>query len=578
MTHLRCDIGDAVFRPLPDLERIELPVGATFRADLASGGQWFGHGFAHRQPWPLQAEPVVNDRFAVNNCQSPIWMCSAGVAILAETTEELAVAIAEGQLRVRCDNSPITLRLFRGPDLPAAHRKLLAHLGWPNPGSQSATLGDSIFCTWTQYPRCITQKRVLDMAERIRAHGWPCSTIVIDDRWESAFGELEFGRRDFPDPPAMVRRLHELGFRVLLWVTPFVNREAATFDELARSGALVRRRDGAGAAMLKWWGGSAGLIDLTGQAGPAWLRSRLEWLRDEVGVDGFKIDGGDAKYQPPPAESAWACEVGPSGYSDRLLELFEQVAPGACETRTMWLSQRRAILWRQGGKDSHWGVDNGLAAMAHLGLHMALLGYDIQIPDMIPGRVQTMSSDDPLPTDELMVRWTEASAAFPIMQFSYWPWNYAAATADACLGWARAHKAMESYLHAHAAGRAAPLLRPAWYDDPARAELYARGDQWMLGPDLLAAPVLSPGVTRRDVILPAGTWRDAWTGERRSAGLLRDLPAPCPGMPLFVRDSNDALLSALGEALSHIRRGSVEPGATTATHQAGLNRDLSVTG
>ena len=576
---LKYTVGDGPVRTVSAGRRIELPRGEWLRVDLASGGHWYGHGFAHRQPYPLEAEPVVNHAFAVNNCQSPIWMCSAGFALLARTTAELCIRSnieGSGRLELRCAEEPLAIEVFRGETLPEAVRTLLAALGWPNPAPDPGLLGDSIFCTWTQYPRCITQARVLAMAQAIRERGFPCSTLTIDDRWESAFGELTFSA-DFPDPAAMVRELHRLGIRVLLWVTPFINEGAGSFARLEREGLLVRRRDGPGDARLTWWGGTAGLIDLTGPRGRAWYRERLLALRDGVGVDGFKIDGGDAKYQPDRTGSRWHEDRGPSGYADELLALFEEVAPGRCETRTAWLSQGRHILWREGGKDSHWGVDNGLRAMVHLALHMSVMGYDILIPDMIPGRVQTLESDFALPTDELMVRWTEASAFMPVMQFSYFPWNYASETADACRALAGAHKALEVYLGKHAAGRRDPLLRPAWYAAPEVDELYRVGDEFLLGPDLLAAPVLDAGRTSRDVLLPPGEWLDGWTG-RACSGRLPDWPAPCPGIPVFVRSSNRALFGELASALQGISRGTIRSGVTTATYEAGLDRDLDVTG
>ena len=54
-------------------------------------------------------------------------------------------------------------------------------------------------------------------------------------------------------------------------------------------------------------------------------------------------------------------------------------------------------------------------------------------------------------------------------------------------------------------------MRPLWYDHPDREDLYTADDEYMLGPDLLAAPVLEEGASERDVLLPPGEWRDAWT-------------------------------------------------------------------
>jgi alpha-glucosidase (family GH31 glycosyl hydrolase) len=571
-------VGDAEMAPLGEGDVLRLAAGEAVRFDLASGGHWYGHGFGHDQPYPLESGEVVNENFAVNNIQSPIWMCSAGVAVLAETTEPLSVRLnagGNGVLEVTCPCAPLELRFFRGPDLPAAQRALMSHLGWPNRGVDERLLRETVFCTWTQFPRCITRERVLGMAREIREQGYPCSTLTVDDRWESAYGELEFSP-DFPDPAGMVRELHATGFRVLLWVTPFVNREAATFETLAARGLLVSSRGG-GPAMLKWWGGDAGLVDLTRPAAREWYRDQLLRLRNEVGVDGFKIDGGDAKYQPDPAGAVWAAPRGASGYVDELLAVFEEVAPGICETRTAWLSQPRRILWRQGGKDSHWGADNGLSALVRLALNMSLMGYDVLMPDMIPGRVQTMASDMPLPSDELMVRWTEASAFLPAMQFSYYPWNYAEETAAAVRGLALVHAALGDHLVRHSRERRAPLVRPVWYEHPEVPELYAVDDQFLLGPDVLVAPVLEEGADARDVVLPPGSWRDAWTGETHS-GRLERFPAPCPGAPVFVRAGSEELFRALDAALSGIERGSVSFGVTTASYSSGIDRDLDVSG
>lgn len=576
---LRYRIGDGPWEGFSASGQVIVRAGEWLRFDLASGGCWYGYGFAHRQPYPLNAEPVINSRFAVNNIQSPIWMCSAGFALLAETTELLEVRISDGGkgwLEVRCPAAALPVTVFHGCDLTEAHRCLMASLHWPPPAPAKELLGDSIFCTWTQYPRAITQERIVGMAREIRSRQYPCSVLTIDDRWESAYGDLEFSA-DFPEPRRMMEELHALGFRVMLWVTPFVNCEAAAFQALSQRGLLARRKDGGGPALFKWWGGTAGIVDVTNPEARARYREQLLRLRNDIGVDGFKIDGGDAKYQPPIQETAWHDYAGPSGYVDAFLAIFEEVAPGLCESRTAWLSPQRNILWREGGKDSHWGVDNGLKAMVHLGLHLSLLGYDILIPDMVPGRIQTMVSTLPLPSDELFIRWVEASALMPIMQFSYFPWHYAEPTAEIAVRYAQLHKALENYLHEQASSRARPLLRPLWYDAPECPELYSVGDEFLLGDHLLAAPVLAENQVARDIILPPGVWIDAWTGEKCEGRLLQH-PAPCPGMPLFVRSGCVELLGKVIGALRSIRRGAVSSGTISASYEAGLDRDINVTG
>ena len=206
---------------------------------------------------------------------------------------------------------------------------------------------------------------------------------------------------------------------------------------------------------------------------------------------------------------------------------------------------------------------------------MALLGYDVFIPDMIPGRVQTLVAGTPLPTDDLLVRWTEVSAFMPVMQFSYFPWNYASGTAAVVRAYAHVHKALGATLRDLAADRRGPLLRPLWYDHPGCEALWTVADQFMLGPDLVVAPVLAAGCRARDVILPPGAWRDAWTGDVHGEGVLVRHPAPCPGMPVFVRGANEGLFAVVHRELARICRGVIPPGRTSATHVAGLDRDLT---
>ncbi len=138
----------------PDVLRgdgtLELPAGEVLSLKLASGGHWFGHGFNHVQPYPLETGSIVNTAFAVNNIQSPIWMCSAGAAILAETTRCLDVRLNEdgdGWLRIRSPDAPLRVHFWQRPTLPAAQGELLRHLAWPGPVPAAEMFGDCFFCT-----------------------------------------------------------------------------------------------------------------------------------------------------------------------------------------------------------------------------------------------------------------------------------------------------------------------------------------------------------------------------------------------------------------------------------------------
>lgn len=69
---------------------------------------------------------------------------------------------------------------------------------------------------------------------------WRCCSPHTSLRWQSAYGDLDFDRKKFPDPGAMVARLHDLGFKVTLWVMPFIEEASEAYKEGAAKGFLVQ--------------------------------------------------------------------------------------------------------------------------------------------------------------------------------------------------------------------------------------------------------------------------------------------------------------------------------------------------
>jgi alpha-glucosidase (family GH31 glycosyl hydrolase) len=92
-------------------------------------------------------------------------------------------------------------------------------------------------------------------------------------------------------------------------------------------------------------------------------------------------------------------------------------------------------------------------------------------------------------------------------------------------------------------------MRPLWLAHPDDPTAGAIDDQYLLGPDLLVAPVVREGVTERAVYLPAGAWTDYWTGARATGPGWVHAAAPAMRIPLFVADGSSLVLpppAALG--------------------------------
>jgi alpha-glucosidase (family GH31 glycosyl hydrolase) len=165
-----------------------------------------------------------------------------------------------------------------------------------------------------------------------------------------------------------------------------------------------------------------------------------------------------------------------------------------------------------------------------------------------------------IPDAELYIRALQASAFVPIMQYhsefnhhrtpsrDRTPWNIAERTGDdrvlpIARDVVRLRERLVPYLEREARVTIEtdrPLMRPLFFDDP---QAWEGGGpvQWMLGDDLLVTPVLEPGVTTREVPLPAGEWVDVWTGVTVSGGRTITVDAPIDRIPVFARAGAEVL-------------------------------------
>ena len=134
--------------------------------------------------------------------------------------------------------------------------------------------------TWVEFQINQNQAGILDYARNIIRNGFPAGVLMIDDSWQENFGVLNFHPARFPDPKAMVDELHSLGFKVVIWITPFVSPDSMPFRKLFARNLLVKTKDGE-PSIRRWWNGYSAMLDLSNPEAVDWLRSELNRLMDE---------------------------------------------------------------------------------------------------------------------------------------------------------------------------------------------------------------------------------------------------------------------------------------------------------
>ena len=124
-------------------------------------------------------------------------------------------------------------------------------------------------------------------------------------------------------------------------------------------------------------------------------------------------------------------------------------------------------------------------------------------------------------------------------------WSYGAAAYERIVAVLRLRERLRPYLHEQmrvAARDGVPPMRPLWVDFPQDQDAWRTEDEFLLGPDLLIAPVLEPGARVRDVYLPEGrTWVAAGTGDRHDGGTIVAVPLSLDRIPVFVSEGAEVL-------------------------------------
>lgn len=384
--------------------------------------------------------------------------------------------------------------------------------------------------TWIELNYNQTEENILRYAEAIIANDMPAGIIMIDDGWQEDIGVFKFHTKKFNNPEQMVDKLHGMGFKVMLWLIPLVSPDSETFRKLEKKGFLVKDKNG-NTAVRKWWNGYSAVIDLTNPEACAWFCDELDFLMNNYGIDGFKFDGGDPYFYLD--EDQTFVSMMPREYTKVYNELGARYAFN--EFRASWDCAGKPYVMRLQDKKHSWD-DTGINYVIPNSIMQGLMGYTNHCPDMIGGG--DSGSDYTKLDEELVVRYAQASALMPMMQFSLAPWRVLSTeNFEIVKNAALLHKKYGSVildLAHNAANTGEPIVRHMAYEFPGEG-LETVNNQFMLGSEILVAPVAQKGERIRKVVLPKGRWTDE-TGMEYEGGRVIDIEVPLNRLPHFFRD------------------------------------------
>ena len=428
---------------------------------------------------------------------------------------------------------------------------------------------------WQCKLRYSNQEELLAVAREHRRRGLPLDVIVADYFHWPHMGDYRFEQEFWPDPRAMIEELESMGVELMVSVWPQVAVASENYPAFRRANALVRTERGLDPQMA--FEGVSLFADVTATSGRQLLWDICRRNYFDLGVRTFWLDEAEPEWGAYEFDN-YRYEAGPISqvanlYPQQFARAFwdGQRAAGQEDVvnliRCAWAGSQRygALVW-SGDIHSTW---EDFRRQIVAGLQMGIAGIPWFTTDI--GGFHGGDPEDPA-FRELLIRWFQFGAFCPIMRLHGYRspsteittaagehrsptggpnelWSFGEEAYPILAEFVHLRERLRPYLRevmleAHEDGQ--PVLRALFHGFPDDPAAWCVADQFLLGSDLLVAPVVEPGARRRSVYLPdGGDWIELRTGARFPGGGSVDVEAPLTSIPLFLRAPGRADLLGL---------------------------------
>ncbi|XP_076588941.1 SITS-binding protein isoform X2 [Chaetodon auriga] len=525
---------------------------------------WYGGASVRHQTWPINDQNATTQPFTVSDLKDNpsgfgsalerYFLGSSGVAVLVSPDIPLQLGVDSRQqfclqTLPSMERRPLQYTVCVAHDVKAAHQEAVQQL------SQHSRELPNMKALWLPFWRLLAsvdsgpkvERELRTFSNRLRRHQLGEGVISLNEHSTTLLSDMDHDYLNSRKRGMSKRLTRDLPLVKLLNISitlsPFLGVDTTQFHTSLMDGteaywlSLPSAPQGQLIPVMSQWRGKFCVkLNITNPGAVSWFLDRVGSLQAHLGMEYVMLEGGEGNLfeeqalRPPQV-------LGGDKYISLLADLATRIGDSTIVTAGT-RSSHKPLFVKMTPLQSDWSP-MGLKGIIPSLLHHTLLGYNFLIPDAVGGSL----SGDLVTDEELFIRWLEITAFLPVISFHTPPW---VCGEDRVLNLTRTYIAkhqrdvvplIEKYAEEwRMTGN--PIYRPMWWLSPSDPMTFTIDDQFLIGDEVLVAPVVEKGAVQRDIYLPDGgfQWQDRQNAQVFDGGtFLQDYPVPLEEVAVFLR-------------------------------------------
>lgn len=479
---------------------------------------WYGMNIGANQTWPIKNfqtdfvsfVPESSDTFGT--ILEPYWINSAGVTIIVNATHPFQISWNYSGNQLFClqpepqfldERHVLTYHICQGQNIKVAHMNS-QKIFFPqdeNRVLQNLELLQTV--TWS-FGRNLENSTFQNLVQNFLQNDFNKTVnetlIELTDEWQKSQGNFIFDKTQFPNASEFLQEVHRNQMRVIYPVSPYFHFTSQDFKTGMMKGYFIKDFPGEVTRLVKWRGKQMAVVDISNPEALKWYTAKLSQISGLPAFGGLRslaMGESHIPHQPHFYNASYTIQ----DYIDRMAALYLNTSKilyfdSAINKRhKSFVVNVKPVFEKRG---NYVCMDNVVSQVLTVGL----LGYPyIALGTAVLGNV----------SQELYMKYIGLASLLPVIRFTYHRQLYDTQIITLIKNMVALHQKLvnETIIEIYKKNQMGlPIIRPIWWKSPMDSTALRVNNQFLIGDNLMVAPNMCEGQSKRDIYLPSGRWKD----------------------------------------------------------------------